>query len=100
LEEHLKEYVEIKSRYESIALFVKDKEYSQKIISFLHWLDATHTKYQQCKEFSSFIEFKKKHPGLQHKSGVPIGGTFILVYNDDNKVIADFCLPYRVTQPD
>ena len=27
--------------------------------------------------------FLQKHPGIQHKAGVTIGGTFILVYHDD-----------------
>ncbi|MEN2280587.1 PKD domain-containing protein [Algoriphagus sp. SE2] len=29
----------------------------------------------------NFSEYFKKHPGLEHKAGVPKGGTFILVYN-------------------
>jgi hypothetical protein len=31
--------------------------------------------------FSNFI---KKHPGIEHKAGVQMGGTFIIVYNGDN----------------
>lgn len=27
--------------------------------------------------------FQERHPGLQHKAGVPLGGTFILVYHDE-----------------
>jgi hypothetical protein len=34
------------------------------------------------KEMQSLKEFAKHHPGLQHKGGVPNGGTFILVYRD------------------
>lgn len=33
------------------------------------------------KQFLSF--FLKDNPGIQHKAGVPLGGTFILVYHDD-----------------
>lgn len=29
--------------------------------------------------------FLKKHPGLQHKAGVPLGGTFLLVYHGKPK---------------
>lgn len=29
-----------------------------------------------------FGYFIKKHPGVQHKAGVPIGGTFIIVYHE------------------
>ncbi len=34
------------------------------------------------KEMQSLKEFSKHHPGIQHKGGVPTGGTFILVYRD------------------
>lgn len=91
---------------EVISYSYKDAVLSEplrKITVFLQWLDTTQMIYQQCeakKVFSSFASFRDKHPGIQHKSGVPIGGTFILVYNENNTVIADFCLPYRVTQPD
>ncbi|MCI5120481.1 MAG: hypothetical protein D3908_04655, partial [Candidatus Electrothrix sp. AUS4] len=94
------------SYYNSVVSFAykieRLKNFCKEIVSFLHWLDTAHTKYQHCMEglpFTSFGAFIKEHPGIQHKSGVPIGGTFILVHKD-NKVIADFCLPYRVTQPD
>lgn len=30
-----------------------------------------------------FAFFIKKHPGIQHKAGVTLGGTFILVYHED-----------------
>jgi hypothetical protein len=33
------------------------------------------------KQFLSF--FLQKNPGIQHKAGVPLGGTFILVYHDE-----------------
>ena len=71
-------------------------------VALLHWLDTAMTTYQNClrrHHLTSLASFIEKHPGLQHKSGVPIGGTFILVHDGSN-VIADFCLPYRVTQPD
>lgn len=29
----------------------------------------------------SFLNYFRKHPGLEHKAGVPKGGTFVLVYN-------------------
>lgn len=37
------------------------------------------------KQFLSF--FLKDNPGIQHKGGVPMGGTFILVYHDDPEPI-------------
>ena len=33
------------------------------------------------KQFLSF--FLQKNPGIQHKAGVPVGGTFILIYHDE-----------------
>ena len=63
-----------------------------------------------------FANYFPKHPGLEHKSGVPKGGTFVLVYSDvdlspgpiielkmsstainekrNPKIIADFYIPY------
>lgn len=41
-----------------------------------------------------FHVFASKHPGMEHKAGVPRGGTFVIV-SDDQKVVADFCLPYK-----
>lgn len=35
------------------------------------------------KQFLSF--FLQKNPGIQHKAGVPIGGTFIIVYHEESK---------------
>lgn len=55
---------------------------------------------------SQFLDhYAQKHPGLDHKAGVPRGGTFILVYTHGKDagtplnilpgtVIADFYLPY------
>lgn len=37
-------------------------------------------------QFLSF--FLKKNPGIQHKAGVPLGGTFIIVYHDDPDPVA------------
>lgn len=42
------------------------------------------------KHFLSF--FLQKNPGIQHKAGVPIGGTFIMVYHEDPKA--------AITMPD
>jgi hypothetical protein len=53
---------------------------------------------------SQFLDtYAQKHPGLDHKAGVPRGGTFILVYTQGKEstqlaapgtVIADFYVPY------
>ncbi|MBU3699185.1 MAG: hypothetical protein FGM33_04125 [Candidatus Kapabacteria bacterium] len=50
--------------------------------------------------------YQSKHPSLVHGAGVPVGGTFVLVYHNagtnnapvdikDGTVVADFYLPYR-----
>ena len=49
-------------------------------------------------------EFVQLHPGTEHLGGVPKGGTFIILYRDQEgssefnpvskQVIGDFCLPY------
>ncbi len=60
--------------------------------------------------FNNLKDFLVQHPGVQHKSGVPMGGTFIVICHghSDNEniigggsllkdmVIADFYLPYPV----
>jgi hypothetical protein len=33
----------------------------------------------------NFLTYYKKHPGLEHKAGVPKGGTFVLVYHTANR---------------
>ncbi|HXS16247.1 MAG TPA: hypothetical protein VN764_03610, partial [Polyangiaceae bacterium] len=68
----------------------------------LAWLNRAASLFH----FSSFLEH---NAGIDHRGGVPMGGTFILVYDDqasgklggqlpglvDRAVIADFYLPYR-----
>jgi len=45
--------------------------------------------------------FMKKNPGLEHAGGVLRGGTFVLVYtSNDDKVVADFMLPYASVDKD
>ena len=45
--------------------------------------------------------FMKINPGLEHAGGVLRGGTFVLVYtSNDEKVVADFMLPYYVPDKD
>lgn len=44
-----------------------------------------------------FNQFVKKNPGIDSLSGVPIGGTLLLVVND-GKVVGDLSIPYRIHQ--
>ncbi len=41
-----------------------------------------------------FKNFIKEHPGIEHMAGAPKGGTFVMVYDREEKVVADFALPY------
>lgn len=45
--------------------------------------------------------FLRLNPGLEHAGGVLRGGTFVLVYSsNDNRVVADFMLPYASIDKD
>jgi hypothetical protein len=48
------------------------------------------------KQIDTFSTYIAKNPGIDHMAGVPKGGTFILVYVNEerNEVFADFALPY------
>lgn len=46
-------------------------------------------------EKDSFTSLVKKHPSIAHKAGVPQGGTFIFVSEND-EVKADYCLSYKI----
>jgi hypothetical protein len=61
----------------------------------------------QQKQFLSF--FLQKNPGIQHKAGVPMGGTFVVVYHDppapltepdDSKAIPDKKTLWTMIPPD
>lgn len=41
--------------------------------------------------------FVRLHPGIAHGCGVPNGGTYIMVYNQNNTVTSDFYLPYTIS---
>jgi hypothetical protein len=44
--------------------------------------------------------FLQRHPGLDHLGGCWRGGTFVLVYDDSGRVVADFTLPYPCAEVD
>ncbi len=69
----------------------------------------------EIRRLAYFSSYAQQHPALQHKAGVPVGGTFVIVYHEEvglaqdkprdvfeaaigqlagGTVIADFCLPY------
>ena len=66
----------------------------------LRWLDLLDKiiiqKDQQEDDKLLFSNFRSRYPGLEHGGGVLRGGTFILVYDTDKNIVADFMLPYHV----
>ncbi len=48
----------------------------------------------EIQKLNLFDAFLEKHPGLEHQAGVIKGGTFVLVYDEGGRVVADFSLPY------
>jgi len=76
------------------------RKHLERIINSCHKskFENLHEQYQERFEeirrlrlFGSYIQ---KHPGMEHQAGVPKGGTFFLVYDDQQRVVADFMLPY------
>lgn len=45
-----------------------------------------------------YTRYVQDHPGLDHLGGVWRGGTFVLVYDDQGRVIGDFTLPYAAAE--
>lgn len=89
LEQLLKKYVtentgnvellqmeEIDDRLEAIL-------YACRLDIFKSIYDEYIRRIRAVKQKQFFSYFTNQHPGIQHKAGVPIGGTFILVYHDD-----------------
>jgi hypothetical protein len=64
-----------------------------------HWLDwldiLIKDKDDKSDEKLLFSKFQLEHPALEHFAGVLRGGTFVLVHDSDNNVVADFMLPYH-----
>jgi len=46
----------------------------------------------------TFESFYPQHLGMAHLGGVQKGGAFVIVYDEDHRVIADFSLSYRCCQ--
>ena len=49
---------------------------------------------EEIKQLNLLGNYILKHSGAEHIAGVEKGGTFILVYDDEQRVVADFALPY------
>ncbi|MDP3224988.1 MAG: hypothetical protein Q8M96_17775 [Rubrivivax sp.] len=68
---------------------------------WINWLDdlivAGDERADDRLVFSAFV---KRHPGLDHLGGCWRGGTFVLVYDEGGRIVADFTLPYPCAEID
>lgn len=63
-------------------------------IYWLGWLDEIIKKREEGEDDKLLFErFLPLHPSIEHFGGVTRGGTFVLVYDTDQNVVADFMLP-------
>lgn len=72
-------------------------------IQWLDWLDDIIKAKDDLEDDKLlFTTFITSNPGIAHGGGVPRGGTFVLVYDEAQNVVADFMLPYycRATDED
>lgn len=67
-----------------------------------HWIDWIDDLIQAQDERADdkllFTQFVQDHPALDHAAGTWRGGTFVLVYDDAGRVVADFALPYPAAE--
>jgi hypothetical protein len=68
---------------------------------WLDWLDELiKAKDDNANDKLLLSRFATDHPGLDHLGGAWRGGTFVLVYDDAQNVIADFTLAYPCAEAD
>lgn len=59
-------------------------------------LDDERVRREQQVGVNNYLQqYISQNPGIEHLAGVPKGGTFILVFDEQGIVVADFSLPYR-----
>jgi len=68
---------------------------------WLDWLDTIIKNRDDKKdERLLFSKFLSEHHGCEHYAGVTPGGTFVLIYDENNTVMADCMLSYQVSDSD
>ncbi|MEI7748523.1 MAG: hypothetical protein WCI81_05560 [Chlorobiaceae bacterium] len=67
----------------SVTGHFNDVLFSSKLDSIKSLYDEYVRRIRDLKKKQFLGNFLQNHPGIQHKAGVPIGGTFILVYHQD-----------------
>lgn len=75
-----------------------DSLVSNRNVNMLDHLDILIKRDIEIKESKLlFNNYIAQHPGLEHSGGVMRGGTFVLAYDENNTIVADFMLPYQET---
>ncbi len=59
--------------------------YACKLETFQRIHEEYERRIENLKERLLLSNFARKHYGLQHKAGVPLGGTFVMVYHGENQ---------------
>lgn len=78
-----------------------DSLHASKHAVWLDWIDMLNKQREDAEdERLLFRNFVQVHPGLEHFGGVTRGGTFVLIYDADARVVADLMLPYAVAEAD
>lgn len=69
-----------------------------------HWIDWLDDLIQagtdRADDRLMFPQFVQRHPGIDHLGGAWRGGSFVLVYDDAGRVVADFTLAYPCAEED
>ena len=64
-------------------------------LPWIDWIDILiKDKDDKRAKKATFPGFLKRHSGLAHESGVPRGGTFVVVHDTSGTIVGDLCLPY------
>ncbi len=64
-------------------------------VQWLDWLDTLIDSKAAADDGEvSFASYFRTHPGLEHRGGVPRGGTLVLLFDDQNRFVGDLALPY------
>lgn len=71
-----------------LASFIGNTDY--KALTTLYYLYQYRLGYLKQNDITLFSNFIKKHPGIKHQAGVPMGGTFIMVVSGN---------PVEISQP-
>jgi PKD repeat protein len=108
-------YSELLERCEKLRQLIASGEYDkflddeekQRLLNYLNLLrqeacfnqfQALMTIYEQRRKKISALQllsvYSSQHPGMTHVGGCYAGGTFFLVYDDNQRVVLDFSLPY------